>query len=74
MTLGLGVAAVSYGAFTAHARAKNPSSFKKLGPMKQIWGDRAGTVMHVVAYTIVPLVVGVLLLVGGYAGVSIGDF
>lgn len=60
----LGIAAVGYGLYTAYARVKTPGQFAKLEAMKKQWGDQAGTIVHVVGYTIVPIVVGVVLIIG----------
>ena len=59
----LGVAAILYGLYTAFVRARTPEKFAKLDAMKKQWGERAGTVVHTVGYTVVPIVVGVVLVV-----------
>jgi hypothetical protein len=38
----VGIAAIGYGVYTASARRTRPEQFKKLEPMKQFWGERAG--------------------------------
>lgn len=58
----LGAAAILYGFYTAFARARTPEKFAKLDAMKKQWGERAGTAVHIVAYTVVPIVVGVVLV------------
>lgn len=53
---------VSYiGHFTG---MKLPVSFWKLKPMQERWGKVPGTIVHFIAYVIVPIVVGVFLLLG----------
>ena len=59
----LGVAALGYGLYTLYARATTPEKFAKLEAMKAQWGDRNGTIVHVVAYTVAPMLVGVILIV-----------
>jgi hypothetical protein len=64
----LGVAAIGYGAYTAYARVATPEKLGKLDAMKRQWGERAGTVAHVVAYTVVPAIVGMVLIAKGLIG------
>ena len=70
VTVGIGAIALLYGLFTAYLRATNPSSFKKLHAMKKMWGDKGGMMVHVIAYTVVPIVAGVVLLGCGFMGIS----
>ena len=58
----LGAVAILYGLYTAFARARTPEKFAKLDSMKKQWGERAGTAVHIVGYTVVPIVVGVMLV------------
>ena len=67
----IGVLAVCYGLYTAWARVKKPEQFVKLEAMKKQWGDKAGTTVHVIAYTVVPIVLGVVMVVRGLRGGSV---
>ena len=69
-TVGIGAVAILYGIFTLCLRAVSPSSFKKLDAMKKMWGDSAGVGVHFVAYTIIPIVVGAVLVYMGVTGTS----
>jgi hypothetical protein len=71
MTVLVGAAAIAFSLFTLIARVKKPRLFRKLQPMKDHWGPRAGVAIHVVAYTIVPLVFGVVTVLSGLAGGSL---
>ena len=71
VTVLVGVAAIGYGVYTAWARRTRPEQFKKLEPMKKFWGERAGPIVHVVGYTLVPIVVGIVLLLSGLQGASL---
>ncbi len=51
-----------YGIFSVYLRFAHPEKFGKLGPMKERFGERVGTIIHVVGYTLVPLVCGSFLL------------
>jgi len=41
-----------------------PISFWKLKPMQDRWGKIPGTILHFLSYVIVPIVFGILLLLG----------
>jgi hypothetical protein len=71
ITILVGVAAVVYGGYTAWARRKTPEKFRKLGPMKEFWGERAGLTIHFLGYTVVPIVLGAALVVHGLRGGSL---
>jgi hypothetical protein len=71
VTVLVGVAAVSYGLYTAWARRAKPEQFNKLEPMKNFWGERAGQLVHVVGYTVLPIIIGILLIVTGLQGGSL---
>jgi hypothetical protein len=70
-TVLIGVAALGYGVFTIYARLKKPSLLNKLEPMKEKLGNSAGNFIHIIAYTIVPIVAGCVFINSGLAGRSI---
>jgi hypothetical protein len=71
LTVGIGVAAIAYGVFTLVARVKKPEMFRKLQPMKERWGPRAGLAVHIIGYSVVPIVFGVMSVLSGLAGKSL---
>ncbi len=71
MTVVIGVAALLFGATTLFLRAKDPSKFRKLQPMQERFGKTAGTVVHTVAYSLVPMGAGITFLVAGLNGVAL---
>lgn len=71
ITVAVGAAATAYGLFTLVARAKKPELFSKLEPMKQRWGPTAGMAIHIVGYTIIPIIFGVISVAAGIAGKSL---
>jgi hypothetical protein len=71
VTVLVGVAAVVYGVYTAWARRAKPEQFKKLDAMTRMWGHRGGLALHVVGYTVVPIVIGMMLILGGLRGTSL---
>ena len=67
----LGALAMAYGLYTLIARSRTPEKFGKLEAMKKQWGPSAGNAVHLIAYSIVPIVVGVVFLVAGFRGVAL---
>lgn len=65
VTIGIGILAVVFGIFSGVMRFVKPSMFKKLGPMKEKFGQSVGTAIHFVAYVIVPLGFGISMIVSG---------
>jgi hypothetical protein len=71
VTICLGTAAAGYGAYTAWARKNKPEQLGKLEPMKRLWGERRGVIVHTVGYSIIPAFVGIILILSGLFGVSL---
>ncbi len=53
---------VAFGVYSIFARFFAPHHLGKLEPMRKMWGKTGGLIMHVVAYTLLPLVAGGLML------------
>jgi ABC-type Co2+ transport system permease subunit len=66
--LWLGGAAVAYGLYTLYARTTSHNYSRKLEAMKQRWGERRGTIVHVVGYTVMPIVFGLALIASALLG------
>lgn len=64
----IGIGVIFYGVYTLYVRVKSPSKLGKLEAMKKQWGDTPGSIMHLVAYSIMPLVLGAVVLVTGLRG------
>lgn len=64
----IGAAAIIFGIYTTYIRATNPAKLGKLEAMKKQWGEGAGTVIHVVAYTVIPIVFGIIMIIFGIRG------
>jgi uncharacterized membrane protein len=71
VTVLIGLVLIIYGVFTFIQRKKNPKSFAKLEAMKRFWGERNGYYVHVFGYTVLPVVVGLVILILGLIGGSI---
>ncbi len=70
VTVGIGVAAVLYACYTLYLRTQDSSKFGKLQAMKERFGDSTGSALHLVAYSIVPLIFGVVTVLAGLRGQS----
>ncbi len=64
----VGSAALGYGLFTVFIRAKHPEKFAKLEAMKKAYGEKAGVIVHVIGYTVVPVAVGIFFIITGLKG------
>lgn len=71
LTISIGVFALGFGAYTTFVRLTNPQKLGKLAAMKQAFGAIAGTAIHTVAYSVVPLAAGVVFIIQGIRGVAI---
>ena len=71
VTMLLGAGAMGFGSYTTYLRLSDPSKLGKLGPMREKFGEKAGTAIHTVAYSIVPLLAGLIFLVAGMNGMSV---
>ena len=71
ITIGVGIAAILYGVYTLIMRVKAPEKFGKLEAMKKFWGERAGLVVHIVGYTLLPILAGILFVIAGIRGVAL---
>lgn len=60
--LAIGVLLVAFGLYSLFARFFAPHHLAKLEPMKKMWGEKGGVLMHVIAYTALPLVAGALMI------------
>ena len=71
MTVGIGIVILWFGLFTAMLRQKSPEKLKMLDAMKQKLGDKPGQFLHILAYSIIPIVFGVYLLLSGLNGIPL---
>ena len=72
VTVAIGLAALVYGFLSIVWRVRDPARFGKLGPMQEAWGEQVGGAWHVWAYTVVPILCGIYLVIMGVLGYSFG--
>ena len=70
VTFAIGAGAIAMGAVSGVMRFVKPSVFRKLEPMKEKFGVRVGSSIHFVAYVILPLGFGIVMVINGLNGVS----
>ena len=60
----IGILALLYGLYTIYLRVRKDSkAWGKIEKMKEVYGEKAGTVIHIISYTIVPIAVGIVGIV-----------
>ncbi|MES2621482.1 MAG: hypothetical protein V4615_11585 [Bacteroidota bacterium] len=63
----IGIIALGFGLVTLVARFTGKmQSFSKLAAMKQLYGEKKGNLIHLVGYTILPLVAGAVLVAAAF--------
>ena len=71
VTIVIGLLICIYGFFTMFMRVKFPEKFGKLRAMKERFGDGVGNTIHLVAYSLVPIILGLVLIFSGFIGLSL---
>lgn len=67
-----GIFALLYGLSTIYLRLFGDSKgFKKMDKMKRIYGDKAGAVIHILSYTVLPIGIGIFCIVAYCLGIDI---
>jgi hypothetical protein len=69
-TVVIGIAALLFGIYTMYVRSTNPDKFGKLKAMQAHFGKKGGALLHLVIYSIIPVIFGVIMLFVGFKGVS----
>ena len=73
LSVAIGGLAVGYGVFIAASHAMGSTRLGKLAAMQARFGERAGRAVHLVAYAVLPVVFGILVLLQGMSGQSFFD-
>ena len=74
ITLALGAAILLFAVYTTVMSLKSPQELIKLKYMRAKMGMKAGTIVHTIAYIIVPLIFGLFIVRAGIDGVTITQF
>lgn len=70
-TIVIGIAGLLFGIYTAYIRNAKPEKFGKLKAMQERYGAKHGTIVHIVFYSIVPIIFGGILIFAGFMGISL---
>ncbi len=71
VTLGSGFVLCLYGLYTMVMRTKRPETLFRLKAMKGRYGDVNGTAMHIVAFTVLPVILGIMMSFAGLIKITI---
>ena len=74
LTIGLGVVIILFGLYTSVMRIKFPEKSGKLKAMKDKFGSTSGQTIHTIAYTVMPVLFGIVVIRAGLNGLSIMQF
>ena len=66
-----GLFCVGYGFYTFYLRKTQPEKFGKLEKMKEVYGPKTGTFVHIFFYSIVPLLLEFYFLFPVFYNISI---
>lgn len=68
----IGILALLYGLYTIYLRVRKDSkAWGKLEKMKEAYGEKAGTIIHIISYTIVPIAVGIVGIAAYCLGIKV---
>jgi hypothetical protein len=70
-TLIIGAAVFLFGVYMTILRYTRPQGLKKQEALKDLFGDKTGNLIHMITYSILPLVAGGIFLLAGVKGVSL---
>jgi len=68
VTILIGAAGICFGIYVLIMRRVSPEKFAKLEAMKKMWGEAAGSVVHLIGYSVLPIVFGILMIIKGVNG------
>ncbi|MCP4132338.1 MAG: hypothetical protein GY754_15305 [bacterium] len=60
--LACGIFALCYGFYTVILRIANPGSFDKLESMQKTWGRIGGQMVHILSYSVAPIITGLTFI------------
>ncbi len=70
LNLVLGVLAIAYGIYSYVQRKTAPENIEKLQTMIERNGEKMAHTIHLVGYTIMPIIAGILLFIGHFRGLA----
>ena len=70
-TMIVGAAVFAFGLYTTILRQTRPQKLSKLQALKDLFGEKTGNTIHLLAYSVLPLVAGAIFLFAGSRGISL---
>lgn len=68
----IGILALLYGLYTIYLKvSKNAKAWGKLDRMKEVYGEKAGSAIHIISYTVVPIAIGIVGLTAYCLGIKV---
>ena len=68
----IGILALLYGLYTIYLRvSKNAKAWGKLDRMKEVYGEKAGSAIHIISYTVVPVAIGIIGIAAYCLGIKV---
>lgn len=68
----IGILALLYGLYTIYMRiSKNAKAWGKLDRMKEVYGEKAGSAIHIISYTVVPIAIGIIGIAAYCLGIKV---
>lgn len=68
----IGILALLYGLYTIYLRvSKNANAWGKLDRMKEVYGEKAGSAIHIISYTAVPIAIGIVGITAYCLGIKV---
>jgi hypothetical protein len=71
LLVALGFAVAGFGAWTYTVRFSNPLVYGRLEAMQETLGQTTGTMLHLVAFTLLPIAMGLMCINAGIRGSSL---
>lgn len=70
-TMGIGGIICLSGVYTMTMRTRSPEKYGKLKALKDKYGDSTGLAIHIMAFTVAPIVMGIMLSFAGFNDLSL---
>lgn len=68
----IGILALLYGLYTIYLRVRKDSkAWGKLERMKEVYGEKAGSAIHIISYTVVPIAIGIVGITAYCLGIKV---
>lgn len=70
-TIVIGTAVFMFGLYTTVLRYLRPHKLGKLAALQELFGEKNGNLIHLLSYSVLPLVAGAIFLFAGLRGISL---